>query len=118
MNNQKNIALAMMNFESGKKHFPGYLNPLALGYGTPTVSGGEVTTAVYNAPVSWVVALLPYLDRRDVSDQYQGFLAAATVSGITEFSELSLGILLCPSDPAEGPRPQSGVRRQPRNQWL
>ncbi|NLF08376.1 MAG: DUF1559 domain-containing protein [Pirellulaceae bacterium] len=106
MNNQKNIALAMMNFEAAKGHFPGYLNGLTIGYGTPEdVGGGVIKTPVSSAPVSWVVTLLPYLDRRDVHDQYKNVLAGGGGPAMTEFAEMSLSILLCPSDPPEGPGP-------------
>lgn len=107
MNNQKNIALAAMNFESAKGYFPGYLNGLSLGYGTPVLnpSTGIVETPVLTDPVSWVVTLLPYLDRRDVHDQYKNLLAGGGGPAISEFASLSLSILQCPSDPPEGAGP-------------
>jgi prepilin-type processing-associated H-X9-DG protein len=51
-NNQHQLSIAMQNFESAKQYFPGFIN--------------NVGSNPY--PVSWVVALFPYLDRRDVYD--------------------------------------------------
>ena len=50
-NNLHNIALAMANFESARKFFPGYKNLLTAGY----VTAADGTTSSYNAAVSWVV---------------------------------------------------------------
>lgn len=89
MNNQKNISLAMLNFESSRKYFPGYANSMNVG-GT-------------NAQVSWVISILPFLERRDIYDQLQGQIAGGNPT-IT-LPAISLGILLCPSDPASSPGP-------------
>ncbi len=51
--NQHELSIAMQNFESAKQYFPGYIN---------TVGNNTLQ------PVSWVVALFPYLDRRDLYD--------------------------------------------------
>ena len=51
-NNQHQLSIAMQNFESAKQYFPGFIN--------------NVGNNPY--PLSWVVALFPYLDRRDVYD--------------------------------------------------
>jgi prepilin-type N-terminal cleavage/methylation domain-containing protein/prepilin-type processing-associated H-X9-DG protein len=56
MNNQKNLSLAMLNFESVHRRFPGY-NAVVSEYGT-----GDAT----DNHVSWVVQLFPYLDRNDL----------------------------------------------------
>ncbi len=56
MNNQQNLSLAMLNFESVHRRFPGY-NAVVSDYET-----GDVT----DNHVSWVVQLFPYLDRNDL----------------------------------------------------
>ena len=50
LNNQRNLALAMVQFEQSKKHFPGYVNSL----------NGKT--------VGWVLPVLPYLGRGDLLD--------------------------------------------------
>ena len=76
-NNQRQLALAMMNFESSKRTFPGYANRI----GTNT------------NPVSWVITLFPYLERRDLYDLW----SVVTTADRTP----SIKILVCPSDPSE-----------------
>ena len=51
-NNQHQLSIAMQNFESSRRFFPGYINNVG------------------NNPyaISWLVTLFPYLDRRDVYD--------------------------------------------------
>jgi len=53
-NNLKDIALAFLNYESAKGHFP------------PAVLYDKET----GTPYSWRVAILPYLDQKNVYDQY------------------------------------------------
>jgi prepilin-type processing-associated H-X9-DG protein len=101
LNNEKNLGLAMQNFESNKKFFPGYINRV-----------GKNTNAV-----SWVVTLLPYLERRDLYDVWAngsvysntpyypiGDLTgtpsdAGAAQAYTDGYKM-LKILICPTDPA------------------
>ncbi|MBU4273287.1 MAG: DUF1559 domain-containing protein [Planctomycetes bacterium] len=85
MNNEKNLSLAMLNFESSRKFFPGYVNQQKI-----------TTTAASYHPVSWVVMLFPYLDRKDLYDLWAG---AEDPWGDTDTYFKSLKILTCPSDP-------------------
>jgi len=71
----KNIALAMVGFESRNQSFPGY------------VDGFERGTQPI--PYSWVVAILPEMERQDVYDQY----------GTVGFEAPYLDFFVCPSDP-------------------
>jgi prepilin-type processing-associated H-X9-DG protein/prepilin-type N-terminal cleavage/methylation domain-containing protein len=109
LNNEKNLGLGMANFESTKKYFPGYVNIL-----------GKNTNAV-----SWVVALLPYLERNDLYDVWTngidvsgtvyyprsssyngtgGQVDPATFSGGNKDAYNSgytlLRLTICPSDPS------------------
>ena len=87
MNNQHNIALAMMNFEGARKFFPGHLSTLSVG-----------TKAL---PVSWVVPLLPYLDHRDIYDEIRHQIELVPAGDTIDYApfQKSLGIMVCPSDP-------------------
>ena len=75
MNNQRNLTLAMLNYESGHRYFPGYAN---------TVAGNATTT-------SWVVPLFPHLERNDLAKLWR--------AGTARYVYMEL--LICPSDPPE-----------------
>ncbi len=79
LNNQRQIGLAMQNYEAAHGHFPGYVNRI----GDDPVK--ERLT------VSWVVPLLAYLERRDLSRLWH--------EGNPTVVEMDL--LICPSDPPE-----------------
>jgi prepilin-type N-terminal cleavage/methylation domain-containing protein len=83
LNNQRNIALAMVQFEQNKKYYPGYVNNL----------GGKT--------VGWALPALPYLGRGDLLDNWR---SGKELAG-------RLDILLCPSafPPAEHKAPLSFV---------
>ncbi len=59
MNNQKQLALAMLNYEAAHKRFPGYANRVARRPDGTWVAG------------SWVVPLFGYLDRADLESAWQ-----------------------------------------------
>ncbi len=86
MNNEKNLSLAMINFEARKHYFPGFINAI------PISTVGNTTTYVQ---LTWVGAILPELDR---VDQYNALLDN---SGGYTF----LKILGCPSDPPDASGP-------------
>ena len=91
MNRQSNLAKALLNYESGKKQFPGYVQYLGMrasvGDGSTYVAGdpiapdnttaggvtalakfvpGSPTVAIETNDVSWVVPLFPLLEREDM----------------------------------------------------
>jgi len=90
MNNQKQLGLAMLNFEAAKKRFPGHVNRHYLIARDTTVTPN--TEAWFTT--SWLVELLGNLDRSDLefawSGQGDGYQAKPTVG---------LGFTRCPSDP-------------------
>jgi prepilin-type processing-associated H-X9-DG protein len=85
LNNQKQLALAMLNFESSRRQFPGYADSVQV-----TSSSGS-----YDRRCSWVVKLLPQMDRNDLAELWQ-------TPGVST-AELSvfLNFLACPSDPPD-----------------
>lgn len=89
MNNQKNISLAMINFEGSRKYFPGHLTNLTVGS--------------KSLAVSWLVPILPHLEHRDIYDMIQNKLEQANGDVITPAEAAaftkSISILVCPSDP-------------------
>jgi prepilin-type N-terminal cleavage/methylation domain-containing protein len=80
LNNLKEIGTAIMNYEADKGHLPGCLN-------RPLTSGGT-------ANVTWPMAILPQLGRRDLVDQ------ARNNSG--QFANVQINQFICPDDPEKG----------------
>ena len=78
LNNEKQISLALLNSESTRRTFPGYVN-------------NPLSTASTPRNCSWAVPVLPDLERKDIYDQWS--------IGIPQAQYLS--IFICPSDPPD-----------------
>ncbi len=109
-NNMRNVGLALQQFESSKRYFPGYAN-----FFTVNNNAGAQTLRV-----SWVVPILPYLERTDLYQNWQnplaivnaGLLQSASTPGGSGAQYISqLNILLCPSNaaPSFGTNPTNFV---------
>jgi len=83
LNNEHQLSLAMLNFESTRQYFPGYANHVC------SVPGNTL-------PVSWLITLLPYLEGKDIYNTWQG---VTTTSGIGTTAYIKT--LTCPSDPPD-----------------
>jgi prepilin-type N-terminal cleavage/methylation domain-containing protein/prepilin-type processing-associated H-X9-DG protein len=83
-NNQRNVGLAMIQYEQQKKELPGYVN---------NVNGN---------PRSWTFMLLPRLERNDIYDAYSPAVPTipTTMPWLQPYQTLELA--QCPSDPPEG----------------
>jgi prepilin-type N-terminal cleavage/methylation domain-containing protein len=102
-NNLKNIALALISYESSKNVFPGYSNDIdrSRGFGPPGATAPDA-----NDERSWAFTILPQLDNRALYDKYrdpppvQGTADPAPIlnADITETLEL----FICPTNPPEG----------------
>ena len=103
--NERQLALAAMNFESARKYFPGYAN--------------NIGTNPY--PVSWVVAVFPFFEHRDLYDQLVGMDRCVdhqrTARGIISDIE-NLGVPERSVRRSQHRRPVAFVRLQPRRQRL
>jgi len=92
-NNIRQLALAVTNFVSAKSSYPGYVEPLVLGN----------TSAIY--PVSWIVPILPYIERTDTYRIYHsGAWGASTIVTVpptyaTDPPPVYIQVLICPSSP-------------------
>ncbi len=80
--NQHNLSLALIQFAEAKKYYPGWDNNLAT-MTTAGVSG--------NMTVTWVVPILPYMEKSDVYTALQ--------TGNTTNAMVYMNILICPSNP-------------------
>lgn len=95
-NNMRQSALAMANFEQNKRGFPGYANVMGTGVGT-------------GLRVSWVVPILPYLERNDIYQNYQNwtskgntFPTGDTTPAVMAGYVTPLAVMVCPSNPTSG----------------
>jgi type II secretory pathway pseudopilin PulG len=79
MNNQHQLTIALQSYEGRFGCFPGYANRI----GPP--AGGRPTAT------SWLVPILPYVDRQDLYDRWQEGHPASSW----------LPMLVCPSDPSD-----------------
>jgi prepilin-type N-terminal cleavage/methylation domain-containing protein len=76
-NNQRNLGQAMINFESTKGNFPGYVQPVKRSdVQYVTVVGGSLANSTYrsggaagDSRVSWAARILPQLERQDLWDR-------------------------------------------------
>lgn len=83
MNNQHNLALAIVNFEQTRRHYPGYRNLQAF---TPDGMARSI---------SWVFPLLPYFEQSTVHFNH-GERGPADQRG--QLPNVGISILVCPSD--------------------
>jgi prepilin-type N-terminal cleavage/methylation domain-containing protein len=111
INNVHQITLAMNGYETAKKSFPGYIN--LMGTGT---SGNYGTTI---RPVTWVMSLLPYLERKDLQEEWQTAIDTSLLSSTTFAGKVALAIMKCPSNPGENSESTalSYVVNRGRNGW-
>ena len=79
LNNQKQIATAIIAYDNSRNHLPGVVNKTSGGF-------------QYN----WVEAILPNLDRADMWQQVE----AGKLSGSgTNTTTARLDVVICPNDP-------------------
>ncbi|MEJ5341469.1 MAG: DUF1559 domain-containing protein [Thermogutta sp.] len=78
MNNQKQLATALLNYESARRQFPGWVETLTLSNGS-------------KLDVAWFVTLFPYIEQGPL---YQQWLEGST-------NVIALPFAVCPSNPLE-----------------
>lgn len=89
MNNQHQVALGMAQFEEAAHGLPGYIDEITVG------STGDPDRD--KMAVSWVVMLLPYVERKDLREVWD--------TGVRKGAVLEW--LICPSNPPESMTPGS-----------
>jgi len=94
LNNQKQLSLALLNYESGRRAFPGWVENL----------GSASTSARNNA--SWVVTCFPYMERMDLWKMWSDKTQSAEDDTRVR-PRVYLKFLVCPSDPPEQISPGS-----------
>ena len=98
--NLHNVALAVLNFESGKKMLP------AASEGDVS-SGGDMWFVYTGSQLSWITRILPYMELQSAFQQFNFKLPfedyiAQNVANVPTPESLQPGILLCPSDSTQG----------------
>jgi prepilin-type N-terminal cleavage/methylation domain-containing protein/prepilin-type processing-associated H-X9-DG protein len=96
LNNMKNCMFAVLNFEGQRKTYPGYCDTLT---GIQYNAGGTASTN-YVLPVSWLVQVLPLLERTAEYNLWRNqitFTAAALPPSWPP--QVYMDVLNCPSSP-------------------
>jgi prepilin-type N-terminal cleavage/methylation domain-containing protein/prepilin-type processing-associated H-X9-DG protein len=88
MNNEKQLALALLNFDSEKGAFPGYVQ-----YVTIPASG-----SVWMMKPNWVDAILPQLERSDIYNRLVEEFKNAVSGQPVNYQDTYLKITVCPSN--------------------
>jgi prepilin-type N-terminal cleavage/methylation domain-containing protein len=116
-NNQKQLMLAILGYESARGKFPGWVNylgardpagiPIDVSVNPPVqiswTSGNPLTTN----DVTWPVVLFDYMDRRDMWRRWRSKdvpNATEAAIGNTQRPRIFMRLLLCPSNPNLEPR--------------
>ena len=87
LNNQSQVAKAILQYESAKGHFPGYVNQL--GKATATKLGLDASKSLANrADLSWVVVILEPLGHADLWKEWR----------VGSGQAVALSEVVCPSD--------------------
>jgi prepilin-type N-terminal cleavage/methylation domain-containing protein/prepilin-type processing-associated H-X9-DG protein len=105
MNNQSQLGKALMMYEAANGYFPGHSNRLGP---SANATAGASNDGV---EVSWVVSILPHLDRSDLYSVWSlGWKLLSQRSYDLQARKL-LRIMICPSDPPD----RTGVNDCPRS---
>jgi prepilin-type N-terminal cleavage/methylation domain-containing protein len=104
VNNQRQVAIAMQNYESKKGSFPGYVNGLT---GTSLGGGSSQSdsTVGSGAKVSWLIPLLPDLEQMSLYNAWKEAAPAIQSSGSAFWTPtasrigVTLTVVTCPSNP-------------------
>lgn len=92
LNNQKQFATALANYESARRQFPGWAQIVSQDPAAADVDGDTVGDVVG----TWIIPLLPYLEQRQV---YDSWVDDQVPWANKRKVQLSIGI--CPSNPPE-----------------
>jgi len=101
MNNAKQLTVALLNFEARGQGFPGFAKKIAQSAALPADGSPQID-------VSWVVLVLPHMDRNDLWNKWSDANLEAT--GQSRYLlHTYLPSLVCPSNPPEGTLPATAT---------
>jgi len=107
VNNQKQIGLAVQQYEAAKQKLPGYRNVMVSSTDQHAVdqdgyldSAGSQPSSPVARPASWQFMLLPYLERNDLFLAHSDATVAAQMNGAQYgfAPETKMPIFICQSD--------------------
>ena len=94
MNNMREVSQALLTYSTAKQKFPGFTgNKMVINQ-----AGGGQTRETFGIP--WTVAILPYLERRDITDQWERNNYMPVNPTHSELAPY-LAFYVCPSDPPD-----------------
>ena len=93
MNNEKNLSLALLNYESAKSEFPGFADLICVDTST---AGAPLLDGSTNIDGSWVISILPYIERNDLWNIWHDTNPMAGVNRVLR-PRVGLGVTMCPS---------------------
>jgi prepilin-type N-terminal cleavage/methylation domain-containing protein/prepilin-type processing-associated H-X9-DG protein len=110
MNNQKNVSLAALNYESARRAFPGSIeflgkrdkNGKALNYDGEVIEEPDYDGVLTLNEVPWVVMLFPYMDNVQLWKEW-----SQPVADEFQRQQVLLRFLVCPSDPSQSLTPRT-----------
>lgn len=97
-NNQREIALAVLQYETAKKQFPGYVNR----FGTTPVDASSGFSNELRPPLSWATVILPHLNHEAAWREWRALRKAdssdTSLPGKAEDLGVRMPQYVCPSD--------------------
>ena len=93
MNNQKQLSLGMLAYESSHRQFPGYVNRIGKDSSGNDILAGDIVAG-------WVVPLFPHLEHRNLWERWHTGTASDDTDGDGDpDAHVFIRMLICPSDP-------------------
>jgi prepilin-type N-terminal cleavage/methylation domain-containing protein len=104
--NQKNVAFALQQYNDTKKSYPGWNNYLSASAASTAGYALLTTAGLEYGEVTYIVPLLPFLERSDVYNNYSQYLntilsgtANSNQLAALSVSQVYMALLVCPSNP-------------------
>ena len=98
MNNEKNLSLALLQYESAKGKFPGFADLIVQDTSAAAAPGGPALDGSPDINGSWVISILPHIERNDLWNIWHD--ANPTVGNPPTRvirPRVDLGVTMCPS---------------------
>lgn len=91
-NNQKQLGMAILEYDTAQRQLPGVLNVTA---------SSASTTTPGNVPYTWVEAILPNIEHADIFNQIRtcSGTSAGTLTLSQALSPVRVNVAICPDDP-------------------
>ena len=98
-NNMKQLATALINYDTTLSELPGLTNELS----NPSSNKDQAGNFAFGRRVSWVVMLFPYMELTPLWDRWNNEFPSSSSAAIDQSFTPELVELQCPSDIPDGP---------------